>query len=420
MRLKEEIKKRIEMIERGEVPEGYKKTKVGIIPEDWRVYNFSELAEIQSGLVDPKVEPYSKMFHIGPENIERDTGKIVNVITAEEQKLISGKYVFDDKSIIYSKVRPKLNKVCIPSYSGICSADCYAIRVKKYVLRKYLGICMLSDFFVRQATECSMRTKMPKINQKELNHFKIIVPKIDEQKKIIQISSIMDEARENLENLLIQKEEQKKWLIQNICTKRIKTKYYKEKWTKVRLGDCIKELNEKTTRNNQYEILSVTKRGIVKQSEQFNKQIASQNNIGYKIVKRENLVFSTMNLWMGSLDVLKKFDVGIVSPAYKVFRFNKAYMIPEFGEYFMKTPYMIWLYNTNSEQGASVVRKNLDLNALLNTKVSIPTLPEQQAIAKILTQADKEIQLLQQKLDLMKQEKKAIMQLLLTGIVRVK
>ena len=127
-----------------------------------------------------------------------------------------------------------------------------------------------------------------------------------------------------------------------------------------------------------------------------------------------------MNLWMGSLDVLKKFDVGIVSPAYKVFRFNKAYMIPEFGEYFMKTPYMIWLYNTNSEQGASVVRKNLDLNALLNTKVSIPTLPEQQAIAKILTQADKEIQLLQQKLDLMKQEKKAIMQLLLTGIVRVK
>ena len=70
-------------------------------------------------------------------------------------------------------------------------------------------------------------------------------------------------------------------------------------WKKVKLGDCIKEINEKTTKNNQYKVLSVTKDGIFSQEDFFKKQIASKNNIGYKIIRKNNLVFSTMNLWMG-------------------------------------------------------------------------------------------------------------------------
>ena len=94
-------------------------------------------------------------------------------------------------------------------------------------------------------------------------------------------------------------------------------------WKRVNLGECIKEINEKTIKNNQYEVLSVTKDGIFSQEDFFKKQIASKNNIGYKVIKKNNLVFSTMNLWMGSLDVLTNFDVGIVSPAYKIFQFNE-------------------------------------------------------------------------------------------------
>ena len=127
-----------------------------------------------------------------------------------------------------------------------------------------------------------------------------------------------------------------------------------------------------------------------------------------------------MNLWMGSVDVLENYEIGIISPAYKVFSFDSKMMDTGFGKQFMRSEFMIWLYKSNSEQGASVVRRNLDLKALLSAKVKIPALKEQLAIATVLRAADKEIDLLRQDIEQEKQKKKALMQLLLTGIVRVK
>ena len=161
---------------------------------------------------------------------------------------------------------------------------------------------------------------------------------------------------------------------------------------KFKLKDCIKEVIEKTTENNQYEVLSVTKDGIFSQEEFFNKQIASENNVGYKIIKKDNLVFSTMNLWMGSLDVLDNYDIGIVSPAYKIFEFDKEKMIPAFGKYFMKSYRMLERYKECSEQGASIVRRNLDLKQLLDTEIEIPSVMEQKKIVEILEKNDQIIE----------------------------
>lgn len=216
-----------------------------------------------------------------------------------------------------------------------------------------------------------------------------------------------------------EKKKQKRWLMEFFLIKKVKNLNYLGCRKKIRIGEIINEISEKTNLNNEYDVFSVTKTGIYLQKEQFNRKIASEDNTGYKVVRKGNLVFSTMNLWMGSLDVLEKYDIGIVSPAYKVFEFKKDKMLPEFGKYFMKSSYMIWLYNVNSEQGASVVRRNLDINSLMNTEVIIPDIAEQIKISKVLKCADKEIDLLNKKLLLVKKEKQAMMQLLLTGIVRV-
>ena len=162
-----------------------------------------------------------------------------------------------------------------------------------------------------------------------------------------------------------------------------------KKWKKIKLGDCIEEVVEKTIINNQYKVLSVTKDGIFSQEEFFKKQIASENNIGYKVIRKNNLVFSTMNLWMGSLDVLTNHDIGIVSPAYKVFKFNEEVMLPSFGNYYMKSYYMLEQYKNFSEQGASIVRRNLDLKSLLNISIKIPCIKEQERIVSLLKKVDK-------------------------------
>lgn len=417
--MREEIIERIKLIKHGKIPRGYKKTIIGMMPVDWKIARFDECASISTGLVDPKKMPYNNMKHIGPENIEKETGIVSRVQTAKEQGLISGKFVFDNDSIIYSKIRPKLNKVCMPDFCGICSADCYVIHMKDKVQRRYLYYYILSDNFLKQAISCSMRTKMPKVNQEELSSFKVILPQLMEQEKIVNILKLYDDKIRCLKTMIYDKIRFKKWLMQSLLTGKKRLSGFGDKWKKVKIGSFIYEIDERSTHNNEYEILSVTKTGIRLQSEHFKKQIASDNNVGYKIIRRGNLVFSTMNLWMGSLDVLSELDTGIVSPAYKVFEFNVKQMCAQFGKYFMKTEHMIWVYNINSEQGASIVRKNLDLEGLLSYVVKIPNVQEQKAIAKVLETADKEIDLLEQKLDLIKQEKKAIMQLLLTGIVRV-
>ncbi len=181
------------------------------------------------------------------------------------------------------------------------------------------------------------------------------------------------------------------------------------KWKKVKLGDCIKEVVEKTTKNNQYQVLSVTKDGIFSQKEFFKKQIASKNNIGYKIIRKNNLVFSTMNLWMGSLDVLLNYDIGIVSPAYKVFKFNEKIMLSSYGNYFMKSYYMLEQYKICSEQGASVVRRNLDLNTLLKIQISLPSIKEQQKIVKVLNETNEIIEKKKIYIELVKKQKKFLM-----------
>lgn len=80
-----------------------------MLPEGWDLFYFGEIAKVGSGQVDPKQEPYASMIHIGPENIESGTGRIVSPQRCSDLGLISGKYEFDEKAVIYSKIRPHLN-----------------------------------------------------------------------------------------------------------------------------------------------------------------------------------------------------------------------------------------------------------------------------------------------------------------------
>lgn len=414
--MREVIKKHIGMIQKGEVPEGYKKTKVGIIPIDWNIKNFGSLCSSKSGKYNANFDKkFVKCIEL--ENIVPNQGMINGYFNGAE--LESTKNVFEKNNVLYGKLRPYLRKYYHTQCNGVCSSEIWVLKPKKTISSYYLYLLVQSDKFNQFTNLSCCGSKMPRADWEYVEQTLYPIPLPEEQEKIVDIMNVIDKKISKIQALIVEKEKQKKWFMQNLLTAQKRVRGYKCDWKKIKIKKFIKELNEKTTENNQYEILSVTKDGIFKQSEHFNKQIASEDNCGYKVVRRNNLVFSTMNLWMGSLDVLKKYDFGIVSPAYKIFAFDKQYMIPEFGEYFMKSNYMIWIYGMNSEQGASIVRRNLDMDGLLNTFVNIPEIEEQKAIAKILSQADKEIELLQQRLEQTKLEKKAMMQLLLTGIVRV-
>ena len=412
-----EIKQRIEQIRRGEVPEGYKQAGQNIVPNTWNRLSFEQVAIVRSGLVSPKTEPYSSMLHIGPENIEKDTGKIENVRSASELGLISGKFYFDSSSIVYSKIRPNLNKVCVPDFEGICSADCYSIKARDNVDKNYLFALLLSHQFYKRAVECSMRTGMPKINQDDLNAICLVFPdNLEEQQKIAAILTTQDKVIELKEKRLAEKQRQKKYLVQQLLTGKKRLPRFSGAWKADLLGKLF--LERKETNCEGLQMLAITgTQGIIPRKELDLKDNSSEDKSKYLRVCVGDIGYNTMRMWQG-VSAYSNYE-GIVSPAYTILKPSSSINAKYFA-YLFKTPEIIFLFYRFS-QGLVDDTRNLKYENFKKIKVCYPPdMKEQTAIAEVLSAADREIDLLQQDIEQEKQKKKALMQLLLTGIVRVK
>ena len=162
--------------------------------------------------------------------------------------------------------------------------------------------------------------------------------------------------------------------------KGIKEKILWRNSPKVALKEILIERNERTTTNNQYPVISSTAKGVYLQSEYFDKEVASANNVGYKILRLGDVVLSPQNLWLGNINYNDKYEVGIVSPSYKIFSINEKYN-PYYISCFLKTYRALYEYASVSEQGASVVRRNLDMEAFLEISFPIPTKDVQDSVS---------------------------------------
>lgn len=412
-----EIKQRIEQMHRGEVPEGYKRIGSNITPQTWKELSFEQVAVIRSGLVSPKTEPYSSMLYIGPENIEKDTGKIEKVRSATELGLISGKFYFDSFSIVYSKVRPNLNKVCAPDFEGICSADCYSIKTRDNVDKNYLFALMLSHQFYKRAVACSMRTGMPKINQDDLNAICLVFPdNLEEQQKIAAILTTQEKVIELKEKRLAEKQRQKKYLMQQLLTGKKRLPGFSGEWKTECLGNLFSERTE--TNCEDLEMLAITgTQGIIPRKELDLKDNSSDDKSKYLKVCVGDIGYNTMRMWQG-VSAYSNYE-GIVSPAYTILKPNSSVDAKYFAYLFKKQEVISLFYRFS--QGLVDDTRNLKYENFKRIKVFYPPdIKEQAAIAEVLTAADREMELLRQEIEQEKQKKKALMQLLLTGIVRVK
>ncbi len=180
-------------------------------------------------------------------------------------------------------------------------------------------------------------------------------------------------------------------------------------WVEKKLGECVFEKNIKTTKNNQYPILTSSKNGIILQNEYFNKQTASTNNIGYKIVDFEDFTYRSMSdTGNFTFNIQYLIPKGIVSPAYPVFQVIKKKIVSNFLYYYLNYSYSIKKQIYKLKQGGT--RFALHFKKLSLFQILLPTLPEQQKIADFLSNLDELIDAHKQKLELLKQHKKGLMQ----------
>lgn len=162
-------------------------------------HSFKDFAVIDAQMTTD-YKKYADYPHIGIDCIEQNTGRIFGYRTVAEDSVKSGKYIFTKNHIIYSKIRPNLNKVALPDFDGVCSADAYPILPKKDKCnRVYLAYVLRSPWFLSYVVPLSGRSNMPKVNRQQIEAFLWPLPPLGEQEQFAEITAQSDKSKFELQ-----------------------------------------------------------------------------------------------------------------------------------------------------------------------------------------------------------------------------
>lgn len=421
-----EVKERIEQIRNGNVPEGYKKTQSGIVPEDWSEYTIGECLERVERPVDVQAdEMYTQigirshgkgLFYKEPVTGESLGNKavywvepdcfVLNIVFAWEQAI--SKTTQNEVGMIGSHRFPMYRPI-----DGRVDVD-YLIT---YMLTK-------RGKDILEAASPGGAGRNRTLGQDRFMKNKIILPSVEEQRRIAETLTAQNKTIELKEKLLAEKQRQKKYLMQQLLTGKKRLPGFDDKWRYVELGNISKKQKQK---NKQFEYSLVlsnsAQHGIIPQTEQFDKEIANEERIdGYYIVHNGFFVYNpriSVTAPCGPINRNETGQTGVMSPLYTVFAVESEYINNDFLKQYFSSSCWYRHMKSVANYGARHDRMSVSDEDFFLMPIPVPSMEEQQAIAQVLFTADKEIELLQQDLEQEKQKKKVLMQLLLTGIVRV-
>lgn len=180
----------------------------------WSTVKFDDFAKID-GNMTTDYKKYADYPHIGIDSIEKGTGALKGYRTVKEDGVVSGKYIFTPQHIIYSKIRPNLNKVALPDFEGLCPADAYPILPNpKNCNRIFLALAMRSDYFLDYILQFSARTNLPKVNRKEIAGFSMPLPPLSLQNDFATFVERVNQKKQTIQQSLKKLELMKKALMQ--------------------------------------------------------------------------------------------------------------------------------------------------------------------------------------------------------------
>lgn len=207
--------------------------------------------------------------------------------------------------------------------------------------------------------------------------------------------------------------------MQQLLTGKKRLPGFSGEWKKIAIKDFAIEISLKNNRNENWEVLSCTKYdGLVPSLQYFGRQVFSKDITQYKIVPQYCFVYATNHIEEGSIGYQSTYRNALISPMYTVFKTDSNVINDIFLYKLLKSHRAIYLYNVMME-GSIDRRGGLRWDNFSTIKFLLPDIKEQSAIADILVSCDNEILLAKQKLNEFHQQKKGLMQVLLTGKKRV-
>ncbi|MFW2611119.1 restriction endonuclease subunit S [Aliarcobacter butzleri] len=383
------------------------------INQNWQKIELNEILSISSKKFNPIGNNENKKC-VELEHLSQETGKLLGYTNSSEQQSI--KNSFEEGQILFGKLRPYLKKFWKAKFEGVCSSEIWVMSGKK-VKNDFLFYLVQTEKF-NQIANVSSGSKMPRADWNYMSEIPFDIPPIKEQTKIAEILTTWDEAITKQTELLRAKELLKIALMQKLLSGEVRFNGFNDEWEIFSLNEVLKERKTYQSKGLELEHVSLTKEGVVPKSERYERDfLVKGEDKQYKITKLNDICYNPANLKFGVI-CKNTYGDGIFSPIYVTFETKKGFNIDFLG-YFLT-----WSDFINKvrrfEEGTVYERMAVNPKDFLSFKTKLPLLPEQQKIAEVLSLADDEINLLKNELEELKQQKKALMQKLLTGQVRVK
>ena len=421
----QDVKEKAEQILRGEVPVGYQKTKAGILPSDWDVYLLGDcLSRVERPVEVKPNELYTQigirshgkgLFYKEPVTgtelgnkavfwIEPDCF-IVNIVFAWEQAI--GKTTQSEVGMIGSHR--------FPMYRPVND------RVDVDYLISYFLTKRGTDILKAASPGGAGRNKT--LGQDRFLKSKIVLPSIQEQQKIATILTTQDKVIELKEKHLAEKQRQKQYLMQQLLTGKKRLPGFNGKWKNIKLSEVLSERKEKNIGQNLRICSVAVQKGVVDQVEHLGRSYAANDTSNYSVAHYGDIIYTkspTGDFLYGIVKQNLLQETVAVSPLYGVFT-PVTFGLGHFLHTYFQSAICARNYLLPIVQKGAKNTINITNDTFISSKLYLPLdTEEQKAIADIFIIADREINLLRQDIEQERQKKKALMQLLLMGIVRVK
>ena len=413
-----------------------------MVPKGWEKNSLDSLFEFKNGLNTEKEQYGNGYKFVNVMDVFRNDilteSKIIGRVQVTDKQLEGYQLKYGD--VLFNRTSETFDEIAIAAIyldNAIATFGGFVIRARpkgNQIDPAYSVFLFQSKSYRSQVVKLGQGAIRANIGQKDLARVCILVPPLAEQKKIAQILSTWDKAISVTEKLLTNSQQQKKALMQQLLTgkKRLGlpagsyefkiTRYgsIPKDWDYPAIKEICTQVSEKNSAAVDHPVLSCSKYdGFVDSLKYFNKKVYSDDLSGYRLIHRGCFGFPSNHIEEGSIGLQNLYDTGIVSPIYVVFRASPTKVDNSYLYAVLKTDHYKQIFGAATN--ASVDRRgSLRWKEFNQIHVPLPPLKEQQKISAVLSAADAEITTLEKKLACLKDEKKAMMQQLLTGKRRVK
>lgn len=401
------------------------------VPENWQMKTIGEMIKFSGGSQPPRSnfvstsqEGFVRLIQIR----DYKTDKFATYIPKEMASKFCNK-----EDIMIGRYGPPIFQI-LRGIEGAYNVALIKAIPQDGLLKQYAFHFLRSPSLYKFIDSLSQRSSgQTGIEMDELKDYPLPLPPVKEQKAIANVFDLWDYSIDQIETLIVAKQERRTWLMQQLLTGKRRlpglenSRELRETpfgslpsdWAYPRIGEVAKEVSERNGEDSGRPVLSCTKhKGLVDSLSYFGKQIFSEDLSNYKVVRKSQFAYATNHIDEGSIGYQNAYDEALISPIYTVFQTDET-IDDRFLLLVLKTETYRHIFASNTS--ASVDRRgSLRWNDFAKIHIPRPSIEEQQAIVRVIDTADRELDLLRANLDALREQKKGLMQQLLTGKIRVK